>query len=119
MDETRTASTATPTTGGTSTTTATGTAGGAEMVDRMKQSAHQAVDRVAAAAAPAVEKLRASATSAAQTLQARADQFGAMEEQWVANARNMIREHPLTSVAIGVLVGMLIGRSGGHGRRDE
>jgi ElaB/YqjD/DUF883 family membrane-anchored ribosome-binding protein len=108
----------TPTNPMTGTTTATGTSG-PEVVDRLKQSAHDAVDRVAAAAAPAVEKLRSGASSAAQTLQAKADQFGAMEEQWVANARNLVREHPLTAVAVGVLVGLLIGRAGGHGRNDN
>jgi ElaB/YqjD/DUF883 family membrane-anchored ribosome-binding protein len=96
-----------------------GSGNASQAVDRMARSAHQAVDRAAAAAAPALEKLSTRAAEAAQTLRAKADEFGAMEEQWLANARGMVREHPITAVAIGVLVGVLIGRAGGHGRRDD
>jgi ElaB/YqjD/DUF883 family membrane-anchored ribosome-binding protein len=117
MDETRTP----PGTAGTSTTTPSSNGSGASSpaVDRLAQSAHQAVDRVAAAAAPTIERLRTRANEAAETLHAKADEFGAMEEQWVANARTAVRDHPLAAVAIGVFVGMLIGRATGHGRRDD
>jgi ElaB/YqjD/DUF883 family membrane-anchored ribosome-binding protein len=30
-----------------------------------------------------------------------------------------VREHPLAAVAIGVLVGMLIGKATGRGRHDD
>jgi|SRR5688500_12968158 ElaB/YqjD/DUF883 family membrane-anchored ribosome-binding protein len=117
MDETRTP----PGMAGTSTTTPSSNGSGpsSPAVDRLAQSAHQAVDRVAAAAAPTIEKLKMRANEAAETLHAKADEFGAMEEQWVANARTAVRDHPLAAVAIGVLVGMLIGRATGHGRRDD
>jgi len=88
-----------------------------EMINRVASSAHEAVDRVAAAATPAVEKLRATAATAAETVKAKADQIGAVEEQWIASARNYVREHPLSAVAIGVLVGVLIGKVTG-GRDD-
>ena len=79
-------------------------------VDRAAQTAHEAIDRVAAKAGPAVEKVRAAASDAAQTLQSKADAFGEMEEQWLEACRGYVRENPLTAVAAGVLVGMLLSR---------
>ncbi len=104
----------TPTsTSSTGSTTTNGSAGNPQkVVDRMAQTAHETVDRVAAAAGPAIEKLRTSAGTAKETLQAKADQFGAIEEQWITSARGYVREHPFTAVAIGVLAGLLIGRMG-------
>lgn len=94
------------------------TASANDMINRVASSAHQAVDRVAAAAAPALEKLRGSATSAGETLKAKADQFGAAEEQWIAGARNYVRENPLAAVAIAAAIGLLIGKVTG-GRDDD
>ena len=100
-------------TSSTSSTASNGAAGNPQkVVDRMAQSAHETVDRVAAAAGPAIEKLRTSAGTAKDTLQAKADQIGAMEEQWLTTARAYVREHPFTAVAVGVLAGMLISRMG-------
>ena len=97
----------------TSTTSSNGAAGNPQkVVERVAQTAHETVDRVAAAAGPAIERLRSGASSAAESLQSRADQLGALEEQWITSARNYVREHPITAVAIGVLAGMLIGRMG-------
>lgn len=83
---------------------------GHSTVDRVAQSAHQAIDRVAGKAGPAVEKLRASTSNAGAALRARADALGNMEEKWVENSRNYIRENPLTSVAIGVLIGVVLSK---------
>jgi ElaB/YqjD/DUF883 family membrane-anchored ribosome-binding protein len=117
MDETQTPL-GTTTTSSTATSPSNGSTA-SQTVDRLAQTAHQAVDRVAAAAAPAVEKLRMRANTATEALHAKADELGAMEEQWVANARSAVRDHPLAAVAIGVFVGVLIGRVTGHGRRDD
>ena len=38
--------------------------------------------------------------------------LGELEDQWLTTARDYVREHPLSAVAIGVLAGMLIGRLG-------
>jgi ElaB/YqjD/DUF883 family membrane-anchored ribosome-binding protein len=97
----------------TSSTVANGAAGNPQkLVERVAQTAHDTVDRVAAAAGPALEKLRTSATGAQETLHSKADQFGAMQEEWVTTARTYVREHPFTAVTIGVLAGMLISRMG-------
>lgn len=80
------------------------------LVDRAAKSAHEAIDRVAAKAGPAVEHLQAATTSAADALRAKADAFGELEDQWVDTARDYVRTNPLTAVAAGVLLGVLITR---------
>jgi ElaB/YqjD/DUF883 family membrane-anchored ribosome-binding protein len=92
-----------------STPTSNGNA--ADMVQRVASTAHEAVDRVAATATPAIERLRERASSAVKTVKARADQIGAVEEQWIATARETVRQHPIGAVAVGVLVGWLIGKA--------
>jgi ElaB/YqjD/DUF883 family membrane-anchored ribosome-binding protein len=117
-----TASSGTSTTGGSSTSangaSTTGASSNADMLNRVASTAHSAVDRVVGAAGPALEKLRGSASSAGEAMKAKADQFGAMEEQWIASARNYVRENPLAAVAIAAAVGLIIGKVTG-GRDDD
>jgi ElaB/YqjD/DUF883 family membrane-anchored ribosome-binding protein len=80
------------------------------LVDRAAQSAHEAIDRVAAKAGPAVEHLHSAASSAADALRAKADALGDLEDQWIDTARDYVRTNPLTAVAAGVLLGVLISR---------
>lgn len=85
-------------------------AAAATMVDRAARSAHEAIDRVAAKAGPAVEHLHSAANGAAETLRAKADALGELEDQWVETARDYVRSNPLTAIAAGVLLGVLISR---------
>jgi ElaB/YqjD/DUF883 family membrane-anchored ribosome-binding protein len=80
------------------------------VVDRLAQSAHEAVDRVAAKAGPAVERLRSTASGAAGTLQQKAGDLGALEEQWMENARTVVRDNPLAAIAVAVAAGMLLSK---------
>lgn len=95
---------------GTTTASTNGLGASANVVDRVAQSAHEAIDRVAAKAGPAMEKVRGSASSYKEQLHAKADQFGAMEEQWLESARGYVREHPFTALAIAAAAGMLIAK---------
>jgi len=79
-------------------------------VDRAAQSAHEAIDRLAAKAGPAVERLRASTNNASEKLRAKAGELGELEEQWLENTRGYVRENPLTAVALGVLVGVVLSK---------
>ena len=79
-------------------------------LDRFVQGAHQAVDSLAAKAAPAVERLKSSMGSASDSMHERADQLGAMQEEWIESARATVREHPLASLATAVAVGMILSR---------
>ena len=99
----------TGTMGGTTTASSNGL-GSSNVVDRVAQSAHEAIDRVAAKAGPAVEKVRGSASTYREQLHAKADQLGAMEEQWLESARGYVREHPFTALAIAAVAGMLIAK---------
>lgn len=115
-----TAGSGTTTTGATSPANGAGASGAAssDVLNRVASTAHQAVDRVVGAAGPALEKLRGSASSAGEAMKAKADQFGAMEEQWISSARNYVRENPLAAVAIAAAVGLIIGKVTG-GRDDD
>lgn len=81
-----------------------------DVMNRVVQGAHEAVDRVAEKAGPAVERLKSGVAGAAESLQSHAEEFGAMQEQWMQNARGCVRDHPLATVAIAVGVGMLLSR---------
>ena len=79
-------------------------------VDRAAQTAHEAIDRVAAKAGPALEKMRATVSGTTDTLRAKADQLGELQDQWLNQTRDYVRENPLTAVAIGVVVGAVLAR---------
>jgi ElaB/YqjD/DUF883 family membrane-anchored ribosome-binding protein len=79
-------------------------------MDRMVQSAHEAVDRLAEKAGPALEKLRSTMGSATEKLPMSKDELSAMQQEWVASARDVVREHPLASVAVAVAAGVLLSR---------
>ena len=79
-------------------------------VDRAAQTAHEAIDRVAAKAGPALEKMRATVSGTSDTLRAKADQLGELQDQWLNQTRDYVRENPLTAVAIGVVVGAVLAR---------
>jgi ElaB/YqjD/DUF883 family membrane-anchored ribosome-binding protein len=81
-----------------------------EMVSRAAETAHRAVDRMAEKAVPAVERVRSGVSEASEMLQARADQLGQLQERWVQDSRNYVREHPFTSVAAALAAGMLLAR---------
>ena len=69
------------------------------MMDRVVQGAHPAVDRLAEKATPALDAMAGHA-----------DQWGAMQDEWVENARTTVREHPLAAIGAAVLFGMVIAR---------
>lgn len=76
-----------------------GTSTEGSMMDRVVQGAHQAVDRLAEKATPALD-----------AMSGHADQWGAMQEEWVENARTTVRDHPLAAIGAAVLFGMVIAR---------
>lgn len=79
-------------------------------VDRVAQRAHEAIDTVAAKVKPAVEGVQSAASHAADALHGKADALGEWENEWLDSARTHIREQPLTSLAIGLLAGVLLSR---------
>jgi ElaB/YqjD/DUF883 family membrane-anchored ribosome-binding protein len=79
-------------------------------MERVVQGAHQAVDRMAEKAAPAVERLRGHVGGATEHLQSRTSRVMAMEEEWIEATRACVREHPIASIGVAVLAGMVLNK---------
>lgn len=79
-------------------------------IERFKQGAHDAVDRIADKAGPTVERLKSKMGDASTSLRTHVDEMHTLQEEWMVNCRATVRDNPLTSVAVGVLAGMLLGR---------
>jgi ElaB/YqjD/DUF883 family membrane-anchored ribosome-binding protein len=73
--------------------------GGGSLLNKVVQGAHDAIDRLAEKATPALDGMNTHA-----------DQFKAMEEEWVQTARSTVRDHPLAAVGAAVVFGMLVAR---------
>lgn len=95
-------------TGASASTNATASAD--EVITRVARSAHDVVDRVAEKALPAVDRVRSSLTGAREAVRVHADNLTVMQDEWLGNCRASVRERPLTSVAIGVVAGLLLGK---------
>lgn len=85
-------------------------AGSGASMDRMVQSAHEAVDRFAEKAAPALEKLRSTMGGATDKLPMSRDDLSALQREWVTGAREVVREHPMASLAVAVAAGVILSR---------
>lgn len=83
---------------------------GAEIVDRMAQSAHRAVDKMVERATPAVERVRSTFEGASARAYSQADHIAEVQDQWLTATRDCIRSHPIASVGAAVLGGMLLSR---------
>lgn len=81
-----------------------------DTVNRLKQSAHDTVDRIADKAAPAVDRMRSSVSDMKDSMHARGEQLNAMQEQWLESCRSTVREHPVATVAVAVVAGMLLSK---------
>ena len=81
-----------------------------EIMERVVQGAHKAVDRVAEKAAPAVERLKQRVDGAAETVHSQTERMNAMQEEWIEASRACVRNHPLTSIGVAVLAGMVLSR---------
>lgn len=87
-----------------------GTSDGGSVVDRVARGAHEAVDRFADKARPAVERMRGSMSGAGDSMHERADQLGEMQEQWMESCRTAVREHPIASIGVAVVAGMVLSK---------
>jgi ElaB/YqjD/DUF883 family membrane-anchored ribosome-binding protein len=83
-------------------------------VERLKQGAHEAVDRIADKAGPTVERLKSTLDNASTSVRSQVDGMHAVQEEWMVSARAKVRENPLTSVALAVAAGLLLGRISGR-----
>lgn len=70
-----------------------------DAAQRLMRGAHAAVDQAADRLGPAIDRLGAEMQAASETMDA-----------WVEDGRACVRRHPLSSVAIALAVGMVLGR---------
>ena len=82
----------------------------ADLVHRAAEGAHDTIDRLEAQAAPAAEKLRDQLDTTGEMLHARADQMRQMGREWRDGVRSSVREHPLTTIAAALALGVLLAR---------
>lgn len=83
---------------------------GGEMLDRARQIAQEAAGRLGDRAGVAAEQMKQGIGQAGEALSAGLDDMNALQEEWLANARGYVQEHPLVSVAVALAAGMLLAR---------
>ena len=81
-----------------------------DTLNRAVQGAHTLVDQLAQTAGPAVERLLSGVDSASQALQSGAEDFSELQERWMESCRGCVREHPLASIGVAIVAGMLLNR---------
>lgn len=84
--------------------------GGENMIDRVVHGVHQAVDRMAEKAVPTAERVKSGVSGAAEAVQSKADHLGEMQEEWLTACRDSVRDHPLKSVGLAVVAGVVLSR---------
>ena len=78
--------------------------------DNMEENFDSTLNRAREKVAPAVDQLRAGMSNASEAILHGFEDLGELQERWTENCRGCVREHPLSSLAIGVLAGILLGR---------
>lgn len=90
---------------------ASGAAASAQgMVNRAVQGAHAAVDTVARKVESAVDRFKTGASSTAESVQQGAGEIAEMEKAMMESVRSTVRDHPLITVGLAVVAGMLLSR---------
>ena len=80
------------------------------MIERTTSAAHAAIDNFANRVDATLRKMRNVASRASSRFQRGCERYSAWEDECVDDARERIRARPLTAIALGVLVGCLLGR---------
>lgn len=81
-----------------------------DAVHRAARAAHSLVDLVADTTGPAFGRLLSGLTSATDALHDRVEDIDALQERWLEDVRDVIREHPFVSIGAGLAAGYLLSR---------
>ena len=87
----------------TSSTSSTSGSAPQESIDRLSETAHSTVDRAAQAAAQAAEQFGA-----------RGEEWLAMKDEYVEQAREYVKENPIVALGIALAAGYLFGKITGR-----
>lgn len=79
-------------------------------MDRVVRGAHATIDKLADKAGPEIDHLKQRWQAASESMHERVDALVRSERQMVDSCRSVVREHPLTSLAIALAAGLLIAR---------
>lgn len=81
-----------------------------DTVDRVAGVAASAKDRLASAAASTKERLTSAAASAKERISEKSEEWYQQSQHAVECTRDCVRTHPLASIGIAVVAGMVISR---------
>jgi len=81
-----------------------------EAVQRVARGAHTLVDQTTKKVGPTIDRLRNGLNNAAEAVQSTTRELSEIQERWVANSRDCVRDHPLTAISIAFAAGMLVRR---------
>jgi ElaB/YqjD/DUF883 family membrane-anchored ribosome-binding protein len=102
---------------GTGSNARSGLAGGVETLNRATAVAHEGVDRAAAAVRPAIERAADlghgavdKATKAAEWAAEQRENLKSAQSRMIDNTSQFVTEHPLKSVTIAVVAGVILGK---------
>ncbi len=89
-------------------------------VESAKQGAQDVVDRVtdtakhlADQAPAAVDRMKSTFDDATEAVKSRAGDLNDMSEDWMKSMRDTVREHPIASIALALVAGMIINKMRG------
>lgn len=80
----------------------------ASITDKVKRSAHDAIDKAAETASQAERKLRDTAHTSEQRLRHAGTDIQQVSEKAYGTARTYMREHPIESIGIAFVAGVLV-----------
>jgi ElaB/YqjD/DUF883 family membrane-anchored ribosome-binding protein len=79
-------------------------------IDRAASTAHDTVDKVAGAASSAKDRLASAAAATKERLSEKGSEWYQQSQHAIECTRDCVRTHPLASIGIAVVAGMLISR---------
>jgi uncharacterized protein YjbJ (UPF0337 family) len=77
-------------------------------VDTAATAAHAAIDKAASSIAPLADRAKQTGTVATEKVQGVASDLTVKKDQWIDDARAVVKERPLTAIGIATLAGVVL-----------